>query len=79
MATGHKTPDAIVKAAQAVRRHFPEVIYVFFSLDGSWRFMDEHMDAPAFWDKVEESVLEAAANAADDDKGLPCAYFIGDF
>ena len=56
---------------------FPEVTQVFYGADGRWMFCDEDFEAPNFDQasgKVDIGLLEAAANAAYDDKGFPCAY-----
>lgn len=66
---------------QAALRHvhgfFPDVTQVFYGADGRWMFCDEDFEAPNFDEasgKVDISLLEDAADAADNDKGFPCAY-----
>lgn len=46
----------------------------FFGADGCWQYCSASFDAPAFYDKVDIGLLEAASEAAAQEKGLPCTY-----
>lgn len=66
---------------QAALRHinglFPRVTQVFYGSDGRWMFCTEDFEAPNFFEatnKLDVGLLEGAAEAADNDKGFPCAY-----
>lgn len=65
---------------QAALRHvnsvYPEVTQVFYGADGCWLFCDEEFEAPNFKipGQIDIGLLEDAADAADADKGFPCAY-----
>lgn len=78
MASEETRPLAVRTAASHVRQYFPEVVQVFFALDGRWFYMDDDAEAPVFGGVVDVALLEAAVGAADDADGLPCAYYIGD-
>ncbi|WP_051516941.1 hypothetical protein [Herbaspirillum sp. RV1423] len=66
---------------QAALRHvhgvFPTVTQVFYGNNGRWLFCNEDLDCPSFDEApgmVDVGLLEDAADAAEKDKGLPCAY-----
>lgn len=60
---GTGVPQAVHDALRAVQEHYPEVVQVFYGIDGCWRYMDKNAEAPIFWDRVDVRILEAAANA----------------
>lgn len=66
----------IANAFASVREHYPLVVQVFFGADGRWLYMDDDMEAPAFNDKIDVGILEDAADAAVELKGLPCAFSV---
>ena len=64
-------------ALRHINDRFPEVSQVFFGADGRWMFCSDDFVAPKFENapvKVDISLLEKAADAADNDQGFPCAY-----
>lgn len=66
--------ETVQQALRQVNALFAEVTQVFFGADGRWQYCTADFDAPAFYYKVDIGLLEAAAAAADQEKGLPCAY-----
>lgn len=68
----------VMEALRHVRAVHPEVVQVFYGIDGTWRYMDSEGNAPEFSEfeepPIDISLLETAAAAAAEDKGLPCAY-----
>ena len=65
---------ALKLALNHVSKHYPDVVQVFFGIDGSWLFTDESMEAPSFGEEIDVSILIEAADAAYSLKGFPCAF-----
>jgi hypothetical protein len=69
--------EKVQMALRHVSGIFPKVTQVFFGADGRWMYCDDDFEAPNFDEapgKVNIELLEDAADAANDDKGFPCAY-----
>lgn len=65
----------VQEALRHIQSLFPEVTQVFYGADGRWQYLDDEFEAPLFGDEpVDVSLLEDAANAAEEEKGFPCAY-----
>lgn len=67
----------VQEALRHIHSQFPGVTQVFFGSDGKWLFCDVNFEAPNFDHAsgyVDVLLLEDALDAADKDKGLPCAY-----
>lgn len=68
--------EKVQAALRHVREHHSEVTHVFFSEDGRWLYTDDDFNSPIFGPEIDESILEAASNAAWEDYGWPCAYVV---
>ena len=69
--------EKVQMALRHINGIFPEVTQVFFGADGRWMYCDEDFETTDFDEapsKVDIGLLEDAADAADNDKGFPCAY-----
>lgn len=69
-------PNEIREAIIAVRAIDPEVTTAVFTANGTWLYLTDDGDLPAFNNTIPEDVLDAASNAAYLDKGFPCAYYL---
>ena len=70
----HNFNKAVQEALRHVNAKFPTVTQVFFSNDGRWFYCDSEFKAPVFSNAIDISILEKAADAADNTKGFPCAF-----
>jgi hypothetical protein len=69
----------VQEALRHVRRVFPELTQVFFGVHGNWLYFTDDMEAPGFdgpHGSIDVTLLEEAASAAAEEKGLPCAYYV---
>lgn len=71
-------PDDVFDALLHVRSVFPDVVMVIFAMDGRWQYLTEDFRAPRFNSKIDTSILERAANAAEEE-GLPVIYQIYEY
>jgi len=70
------TPEAIAKALDHVRASHPQVTTVAFLAGQIWVFTDDYGDDPKFGPEIDTDVLDAALDAAYEDRGLPSIYRI---
>lgn len=74
-----KTPKKVKIALEHVRKFYPDVVQVFYGIDGRWLFMDADMQAPSFnkylgiRGKIDVGILE---DAADSVENVPAAFAI---
>lgn len=68
---GMNTPEPIITAFNHVRQHHPEVIQVFFGVDGRWMYCGDGFEAPTFGAEIDVGILEEAYAAVP---YLPYAY-----
>lgn len=69
----------VQEALRHINSLYPTVSQVFFTTQGSWLYCDESFEAPEFDNsKVDILLLADAADAAHQDKGFPCGYYLYD-
>jgi hypothetical protein len=69
--------DAIQKAFEHVKSHYPNVIGVVFSSTNKWLYYQHDFVTPTFNDSIDIGLLNEALDEAYS-KGLPFVYEISD-
>jgi hypothetical protein len=81
--TTYEIPAQVLTAIDHVRTYFPDAAMVVFNDMGRWQYMGENYERYVFpdekdigpWgDGIDVGILEAASDAAFDDKGHPSVY-----
>lgn len=62
----------IQEALKHVQTHHPDVIQVFYGVDGRWLYCGEDFEAPTFGPEIDIGLLEDAADEAE----LPSAHVL---
>ena len=70
----HNYNPVVQAALRHVNQIFPMVTQVFFSTDGRWLYCNGEFEAPSFDGKVDVSLLEDAADAAEKVTDFPCGF-----
>lgn len=63
----------VQEALRHVASIHPEVVQVFYGVDGRWLFCGEGFEAPTFDGRIDIGLLE---DAADTVEVLPAAFFL---
>ena len=53
----------VEKALMHVRQYYPEVEIVIFNREGMWQYMSDCFECPIFSNKINQSILEEAADS----------------
>lgn len=68
----------VQRALEEVRKVYPNVTHVFYSVDGNWYFCDDVFHGPTFKDEdpIDDYMMQEVADAVYEEVGYPAAFCI---